>query len=64
MTDRQAQYRASKAKSREAKRNAGLVPLEVWVPHDKVPEVKAFINVEIPPVEGRILGSLGDGENL
>ena len=43
MTDRKAQYRASKAKAREAKRDAGLVPLEVWVPHDKVPEVKAFI---------------------
>lgn len=42
-TARQAQFNASKAKSREAKRNAGLVPLEVWVPHDKVPEVKAFI---------------------
>lgn len=43
MTDRQSQYRASKAKSREAKRDAGLVPLEVWVPHEKVPKVKAFI---------------------
>lgn len=32
MTDRQAQYRASKAKERKAKRDAGLVPVEIWVP--------------------------------
>jgi len=30
MTDRQAQYRESKAKARKAKRTAGLAPLEVW----------------------------------
>lgn len=43
MTDRKAQYRESKAKERQAKREAGLVPLEVWVPRDKVAEVKAFV---------------------
>lgn len=40
MTDRQAQYRQSKAKARQAKRDAGLVPLEVWVPRDKVAEIR------------------------
>lgn len=37
MTDRKAQYRQSKAKERKAKRDAGLVPVEVWV----YPEMKA-----------------------
>lgn len=32
-----------KAKERKAKRDAGLVPLEVWVPRDKVDEVKAWV---------------------
>lgn len=31
------------AKERKAKRDAGLVPLEVWVPRDKVDEVKAWV---------------------
>ena len=43
MTDRKAQYRQSKAKERQAKREAGLVPVEVWVPHDKVQDLKAFV---------------------
>ena len=43
MTDRQAQYRESKAKARKAKRDAGLVPVEVWVPRDKVAELKAWV---------------------
>jgi len=44
MTDRQAQYRESKAKERKAKRAAGLVPVEVWVPRDKVAELKAWVS--------------------
>ena len=43
MTDRKAQYRDSKAKERKAKRDAGLVPVEVWVPKDKVSDLKAFV---------------------
>lgn len=42
MTDRKAQYRQSKAKERQAKREAGLVPIEVWVPKDGIAEVKAL----------------------
>lgn len=42
MTDRKAQYRQSKAKERQAKREAGLVPVEVWVPKEGVAEVKAL----------------------
>lgn len=47
MTDRKAQYRQSKAKERQAKRDAGLVPVEVWVPKDKVAELKAWV-VSLP----------------
>ncbi len=43
MTDRKAQYRESKAKERKAKRDAGLVPLEVWVPKGKVADLKAWV---------------------
>lgn len=43
MADRKAQYRQSKAKERKAKRDAGLVPVEVWVPKDKVAELKAWV---------------------
>lgn len=43
MIDRKAQYRQSKAKERQAKREAGLVPVEVWVPKDKVAELKAWV---------------------
>lgn len=32
-----------KAKERKAKRDAGLVPMEVWVPSDKVGVVRAFV---------------------
>lgn len=32
-----------KAKERKAKRDAGLVPVEVWVPKDKVAELKAWV---------------------
>lgn len=36
-----------KAKERQAKREAGLVPVEVWVPKDKVAELKARV-VSLP----------------
>jgi hypothetical protein len=42
MTDRKAQYRESKAKERKAKRDAGLVPVEIWVPASKVVAIKAI----------------------
>lgn len=42
MTDRKAQYRQSKAKERQAKREAGLVPVEVWVPKDGVGKIKTL----------------------
>ncbi len=32
-----------KAKERQAKRDAGLVRVEVWVPRDMVAEVKALV---------------------
>lgn len=43
MTDRQAQYRASKAKAREAKRAAGLAPLEVWAKPSEHSDIRAFV---------------------
>lgn len=43
MTDRQAQYRASKAKAREAKRAAGLTPLEVWAKPSDHAAILAFV---------------------
>lgn len=32
-----------KAKERQAKRDAGLVRVEIWVPRDKLVELKAFV---------------------
>jgi len=43
MTDRQAQYRESKAKAREAKRAAGLAPLEVWAKPSDHAAIRAFV---------------------
>lgn len=43
MTDRQAQYRDSKAKARKAKRAAGLKPLEVWARPEDHAAIKAFV---------------------
>jgi len=43
VTDRQAQYRASKAKAREAKRAAGLAPLEVWAKPSDHAAIRAFV---------------------
>lgn len=43
MTNRKAQYRASKAKAREAKRAAGLAPLEVWAKPSDHAAIRAFV---------------------
>lgn len=43
MTDRQAQYRESKAKARKAKRAAGLAPLEVWAKPSDHAAIRAFV---------------------
>ena len=43
MTDRKAQYRASKAKAREAKRAAGLAPMEVWAKPSDHAAIRAFV---------------------
>lgn len=43
MTDRKAQYRAAKAKAREAKRSAGLAPLEVWAKPSDHAAIRAFV---------------------
>ena len=43
MTDRQAQYRASKAKARKAKRAAGLAPMEVWAKPSDHAAIRAFV---------------------
>ena len=43
MTDRQAQYRAAKAKAREAKRAAGLAPLEIWAKPSDHAAIRAFV---------------------
>lgn len=43
MTDRQAQYRESKAKARKAKRAAGLAPLEVWANPSDHAAIRAFV---------------------
>lgn len=43
MTDRKAQYRQSKAKERKAKRDAGLVPLEVWAKPSDHAAIRAFV---------------------
>lgn len=51
MTDRKAQYRQSKAKERQAKREAGLVKVEVWVPKDKAEYIKQRV-AEICDPEG------------
>lgn len=36
-----------KAKERQAKREAGLVPVEVWVPKDKVDDLKAWVAAQM-----------------
>ena len=43
MTDRKAQYRESKAKERKAKREAGLMKIELWVPAARAAEIRAAI---------------------
>lgn len=43
MTDRQAQYRESKAKARKAKRAAGLAPLEVWAKPSDHAAIRSFV---------------------
>lgn len=43
MTDRQAQLRNSKAKERQAKRDAGLVRVEMWVPAHMADQVKEVV---------------------
>jgi len=43
MTDRATQLRDAKAKERKAKRDAGLVRIEVWVLADKAEAVRAAI---------------------
>ena len=45
MTDRKAQYRASKAKERQAKRDAGLVPIELWVPPQIVQSIRLLAEI-------------------
>lgn len=39
-----------KAKERQAKREAGLVRVEVWVPRDKVAEIKAVAAQMVAPL--------------
>ena len=51
MTDRQAQYRAAKAKAREAKRAAGLAPLEVWAKPSDHAAIRAFVEDRHPEPE-------------
>lgn len=59
MTDRQAQYRESKAKARKAKRTAGLAPLEVWAKPSDHAAIRAFVAgwqpVETAPYETPVL---------
>lgn len=43
MTTRQAQYRDAKAKERQAKRDAGLVRVEMWVPAHMADQVKEIV---------------------
>lgn len=43
MTDRQAQLRNSKAKERQAKRDAGLVRVEMWAPAHMADQVKEIV---------------------
>jgi len=43
MTTRQAQYRDAKAKERQAKRDAGLVRVELWVPAHMADQVKEIV---------------------
>jgi len=43
MTDRKAQYRERKAKERKAKREAGLMKIELWVPAARAAEIRAAI---------------------
>ena len=40
-----------KAAERKRKREAGLVPIEVWVPADKVTEARAAIKAAVAPVD-------------